>query len=72
MMGPVVVCRMMLVPDPGCMFGLSDTSALVAKPSRITWSDEIHPAGDVLLVESKEYQVILRYLHFRTTPMRLC
>ena len=53
-MGPVVVCRTTLVPDPDCVFGLSSSSALVAKTSRVIWSGKVYFTGDVLLLESKE------------------
>ncbi|MPC66946.1 hypothetical protein E2C01_061105 [Portunus trituberculatus] len=40
--------------SPGCVLGLSNSPALVNKPSRITNSGEVRPARDVLLLEGKE------------------
>ncbi|MPC62563.1 hypothetical protein E2C01_056648 [Portunus trituberculatus] len=54
MVSPGLACRATLVPYPGCMFGLSGSPTLVTKPSMVTRSDEVRPAGDVLLLESME------------------
>ena len=53
-MGPVVVCRTTLEPDPGCVFGFGGRSALLAKLAWVTWSGNVYSAGDVLLLESKK------------------